>query len=1138
MHNPHDYDPQGDASNDREGELGAQHNPFVGNTFVGRERELAELVAACESGADSDTNLLLLYGEPGIGKTRLADELASRVKARGLQVLWGRCWEGDGAPAYWPWMQVIRSFLGAHYPERQTNLAVDSEIPSDVIYALAQIVPELWPAHSILSPSPSDKLEPDEARFRLFDAVTNFLKLGARTCPILVVLDDLHDADEASLALLRFMARELKGAAISIIATYRDLEVRRSPTLSTLIGKIGREARSIPVGGLNEAEVTKFVESRVGRTPNVSLVAKLCAATNGNPLFVDGIVRTLIAERATGSEAIDRPFRVPSGIREAIRGRLDGLSPESNTILVVAAAIGNEFELNLCQSAADVSTAEAQRLLDEASSAGLVTALSLGRYRFAHALIREAVYEELDTNGRVRIHGKIASRLEDIYRGDIDPHLAELAYHFREAGVTEKAIEYLIRAGQAAVRVAANAGAVTHWEAALAIMEAHGMDPGPRALLLEWLGDQAHAIDQRKSVRYRESAINLYESVGNSERSAKVRVRLGRSFATPGQPIANGGLAIAHLRRAESVLEKGPETVELAWLYEAIAAYEQQRLDLPRCAGAAKRAMEISKGLGDRRAWSSAAGFHGLVRALGGQLKEAFEIFDRSFEAADEADLPGSGHAVASMAGWCCIWLGDPRTARGWYERELNRPRNAHHLFTRRGLLAEIAFAYYEEGQMTEVVRRASPEDLSVQFWVRGEWEGFATFVEKAAEAAEPSDDRASHLESSYVLGTSNLLITRDYVRAEAHLKYGLDNGDRGPLIIYEMRVRPFLAQAYVGMNRLDDADEQLARCRQIMAAGEDWRGRVADVACAEAVLAAARGNYDLADHRFASALAIQRQYHLMMAESFVLQNWGRALAAGGDRGRAAEKFDAAIELNRSRGVGPRFLDWQTADKMSALGTSPIRIGIGADLRLNSTKPSLTGAFRRDGKFWTISYSGISFRLKNAKGLHYLAYLLAHPGQRIHVHDLMVATEGSAAKGLTTIHANSENLEIVREIDRPRPTLDPRARSEYRARLRDLHAELDEAERINDLGRCDRIRAEIDAVGQELTGSLGLGGRARNAGGSEERARGLVGKGIRSVVKNIREQHPGLGRHLAAAISTGYFCAYQPEPENTISWQL
>ena len=219
----------------------------IATNFVGRERELAELIAACEAGADSDAHLFLISGEPGIGKTRLADELAARAKTLGMQVLWGRCWEGEGAPAYWPWIQIVRAFLGTLDPEQRSSLVVESEVASEVIHQVAQIIPDLRPAPIAPNPSVSEKLEPSEARFRLFDAVTNFLKIGVRSHPMLIVLDDLHDADEASLALLHFMSRELKGSPILIVATYRELEVRRSPKPSKTIGELSREARAIPL---------------------------------------------------------------------------------------------------------------------------------------------------------------------------------------------------------------------------------------------------------------------------------------------------------------------------------------------------------------------------------------------------------------------------------------------------------------------------------------------------------------------------------------------------------------------------------------------------------------------------------------------------------------------------------------------------------------------------------------------------------------------------------------------------------------------------------------------------------------------------------------------------------------------------
>jgi non-specific serine/threonine protein kinase len=272
--------------------------------------------------------------------------------------------------------------------------------------------------------------------------------------------------------------------------------------------------------------------------------------------------------------------------------------------------------------------------------------------------------------------------------------------------------------------------------------------------------------------------------------------------------------------------------------------------------------------------------------------------------------------------------------------------------------------------------------------------------------------------------------------------------------------------------------------------------------------------------------------------EPVTLWNWGWALAVSGERVASADKFDAAIESFRALGAGPRMIERVMADKASALGPAPSHIDLGQAKRAQEAESKLTGTFRKEGEFWTISYDTTTFRLKDAKGLRYIAYLLARPGNRIHVYDLIEAVEGSAATQRTTIHAESEDLEIVREIGSAGPTIDGRARSEYRTRLRDLQADLDEADRMNDLGRRDRLRTEMEMVGEELTGSSALGGRARAASGSAERARGPVRKSIRSVVEKIRLEHPALGRHFAGAISTGYFCAYQPDSDHPIFWQL
>jgi tetratricopeptide (TPR) repeat protein len=997
------------------------------NNFVGRERELAELVSACESGADSDAHLFLIYGEPGIGKTRLADELASRAKARGLQVLWGRCWEGDGAPAYWPWIQVIRSFLGALNSQRRSNLAVDSEIGADIIHQVAQIIPDLRPTQSAPNPSAGDRLEPSEARFRLFDAVTNFLKSGARSHPMLIVLDDLHDADETSLALLRFTARELKGAPIMMVATYRDAEVRRSPSLSKLIGELSREARSIPVGGLSESEVARLIELRAGQTPDDALVAKLCAATNGNPLFVDGIVRNLIAERVIGSAgALNRPFKIPSGVREAIRNRLHGLSPESNAILEPAAAIGIEFEFNLCQSMVDVSGHDLRRGLDEAARAGIVTTLGHGRYRFSHALMREAVYEELDTNGRVRIHGKIANWMEETYRENIDSHLAELAYHFREAGVTEKAIEYSHRAAKAASAVFAHAVAAAHFRDALVLSE--GQNDSRRAAMLVRLGRlEVFHFDPTEGAAHLEAAVSIYRELKDGRKTAATNAFLGLALSS--QPDFSPGTNVTRALECfhHALAWKGEWTDRgiLGWLHWGLAKCLFQAARIDEAILSTDKARQVFE-RDSHPSWVLAAGEHAKLLVIKGRHQQAKTLFDEvfgGFQAMPDPD-PDLFQNISWYAGWSRLLMRDPIEAKRFFTGSL----------ARKGLSADsqdrifepLAIAELLSGDLTRakaiaLEHKLSPSNRSQIALREGEWQSGIEMARTMLEWSRRVGHRWNESVSLAWLSTI-LRVSGDLGRAQNSFQQ-MQRLYAPSDFSWEMRMRPEAALCAIEAGRPEDAIQHLEVCREIIAQGEDWLGLAGLPARAEGMFAATQGS-NFATH-FESAIATFKRYALPWDEADTLHDWGVALNTAGEYSNANEKFDVAIEIYRRHGGGQRWIDRVEAARHSSV-PAPKSGGSAAA----SPGPA---TFKKEGEFWTISYDATTFRLKDAKGLHYIAYLLARPGQRIHVHDLIEAVEGSAANERTTIHAESEDLAIVREIGSPGLTIDARARSEYRA---------------------------------------------------------------------------------------------------------
>ena len=250
---------------------------------------MGELKTALEETIDGHGRVVLLLGEPGIGKTRTADELSAVARQRGAAVLVGRCYEGDGAPAFWPWVQV-----------RAPPCAPATPRPSAPRWAparpaIAQIVAELADRLSDVSPLPA--LEPEQARFRLFDSYTTFLRAAAIRQPLVVLVDDLHWADPPSLLLLQFLAREIGDARLLVIATCRDAEPGAAAAIGETLGHLGRleHSRCISLSGLSEQEVARFISGAGGVEPSDALVAAVYNETEGNPFFVTEIVRLLAA---------------------------------------------------------------------------------------------------------------------------------------------------------------------------------------------------------------------------------------------------------------------------------------------------------------------------------------------------------------------------------------------------------------------------------------------------------------------------------------------------------------------------------------------------------------------------------------------------------------------------------------------------------------------------------------------------------------------------------------------------------------------------------------------------------------------------------------------------------------------------
>lgn len=462
--------------------------------FVGREPELQQLTAGLDDAWSGRGRLLLLVGEPGIGKTRTAEELATVARQRGALVLVGHCYEGDGAPAFWPWIQVMRAAIRDREPS-----ALQAVMGAGVV-DIAQVVPEV---RQVLPAVPAPAaIASEQARFRFFDSFVTCLKRVAQQQPSLLILDDLHWADRSSLLLLEFLARELRESRLLVIGTYRDVDLGRSHPLTQTLGELARSdgCHRFALLGLAESEVGRFIVHALGSQP-AALVAAVYHQTDGNPFFLNEVVRLLADEgrpqNATPGDA--RTWSIPQSVREAISRRLSGLSEACNLALQLAAVIGRDFTLpvlaRVWESAAEpgrrVRVEKEKALpvlaaLDEATNARLLEARAtpttpagaapapLGRYRFSHALVRETLYEALPAVDRTRLHRIVGDVLEDMHRADLDAHVAEIAHHYfaaAAAGEVGKAMEYAARAAQRAVALFAYEEAGLHYERALQLCE-------------------------------------------------------------------------------------------------------------------------------------------------------------------------------------------------------------------------------------------------------------------------------------------------------------------------------------------------------------------------------------------------------------------------------------------------------------------------------------------------------------------------------------------------------------------------------------------------------------------------------------------------------------------------------------------
>jgi class 3 adenylate cyclase/tetratricopeptide (TPR) repeat protein len=430
---------------------------LVSTPFVGRAPEMARLTHRLREAQEGRGGLVVLVGEPGIGKTRTTEELAALARGSGMRVLSGRCYEGEWAPPYGPFAEAMESYLSsADDAELRADLGLGAAPLTRLTPALRERLPEI--------PEPAP-LQPDEERFRLLDAMSRFVIAASQRAPLLLILDDLHWADRGSIAMAHHVARFVSGQHVLMLAAYRDVEVDRLHPLADALAALRREVEyeRIALSGLPREDVGTLLETIAEQEVSAELARAISDETNGNPFFIREVLLHLVEEgklyREGGrwrsrAEAVG-DLGIPEGVRQVITRRLARLSENANTLLSVASAFSGGFEFDLVARTAALPESAALDAIDEALDAQLLRpGASVEQYDFTHALIRHTLYAEMNPSRQVRLHRRIAEAME----AAPGAHPADLAYQYHRSAAlpgAESGVAHALAAAQQAERAAA-----------------------------------------------------------------------------------------------------------------------------------------------------------------------------------------------------------------------------------------------------------------------------------------------------------------------------------------------------------------------------------------------------------------------------------------------------------------------------------------------------------------------------------------------------------------------------------------------------------------------------------------------------------------------------------------------------------
>ncbi|MEU4919153.1 AAA family ATPase [Streptomyces parvus] len=1183
--------------------------------LFGRDHPAGVLRSEIARATDSHGGLVLVTGEAGIGKSTLVTDAAHEARRRGALVVGGSCWDSDNTPGYWPWVQILRglrrSATAAEWAAAQEasdgRLAVLLGDPAGGATGAAHGGEPGAEAGAVgvhgggpqadggpgeglpgWGPSESPSGGPSEGAetFGLFDAVTTSLVTVSQSRPLVVVLDDLHSSDPASLRLLEFAAQHAWFERLLLIGTYRDVEVEAPghPLQQLILPLVSRAAATLTLTGLGRDEVGALMTVTTGREPAPQLVDEVHRRTGGNPFFVEQTARLWHSGSPVST--------IPPGVREAVRQRLALLPEPVVSLLTSAALLGREFRRQVLAVVHGTPVPHVDRLLESAVVARVVVPRPSGQYAFAHDLLRETLYASLD-DAEARERHAAAVRALDAHGGlgDAVPPGA-LARHAHLAGDAlerDRRIDLLLAAARDASGRLADEEATEHYRRALAV--ASGDDPDLRRATLIGLdlaGQLRHAGEAAEARRLLDGAVARARELDDPELLGRVAITLhGDGFVGNPGVSTKGLLAEAHRRitgkEGQESLSDDRLAQELAINFMALArsgsddealafslwarhdtvwglgsAVERlgltdemtvvgrrsQHLDMELHAAAMRWVALLELGdpafLDQFRAFVRLAKVTALPRfALGVAVDSSLiaSLQGRFAEAAtaledDSLDPENNDHAAFGFMGHHLHWA--LHLLRG-------------HFAEAEEVLAELPASGYpfpalleaitavEQGDATPALRliaehadRAAPYPRAfTPLWLR-------LLAQAAAVTGDPrliarAEDELTPYTGQWVVSLYGCDIGGPVDLWLGMLAAARDDQDAAVAALTEaaassdrLGARPWAVRA-----RLSLARSLLARSGAGGAGGGQGGPGAggADVTGAQGLGAddAGQARRLLGEvAREAGELSLDH----VEAEAASLRMAPPMTVSGttaAEASAAAAAADASAATSVSRTASPAPVPARPPAPTPTPAPAPNRSEAAAsDRREAAASAGPSAEFRRNGPVWQLRWDGVTVHVPDAKGLRDLHSLLGLPCADVPAVRLLAPEGGDLVVAAGQLGGD--------------PVLDEEAKRRYKEHLDRLDAEIDRAAARDDAQQVEKYDRERQALLDELRTAAGLGGRTRRLGDQTERARKTVTARIRDTLRKLETLHPALAAHLKASVTTGTTCAYRPE--HSPDWRL